>query len=80
MPDTLPRRVTMMPQLLLREPDGEAVILDLNSERSYGLDEAGTRIWQPPAEYEVDSETLTRHMAELIANLAQNGVVGTEPL
>jgi hypothetical protein len=89
MPVTLPRRVTMLSEVLFRELDGEAVILDLNSERYYGLDEVGTRIWQllaehgDPltareamlAEYDVDDETLTRDMVELIEKLAENGLV-----
>jgi hypothetical protein len=92
MSDTLPRRVTMAPDVLFRELDGEAVILDLNSERYYGLDEVGTRIWQllaehgdvatvrdlMLAEYDVDGETLTRDMAGLIAHLVENGLVATE--
>jgi hypothetical protein len=82
----------MVPEVLFRELDGEAVILDLNSERYYGLDEVGTRIWQllaehgdvttvrdaMLAEYEVDGETLSRDMADLIEKLAENGLVAID--
>ncbi len=34
------------PDVLFRELAGEAVLLDLKSQRYFGLGEVGTRIWQ----------------------------------
>ena len=31
--------------VMIRELDGEAVILNVNTEHYFGLDEVGTRIW-----------------------------------
>lgn len=38
------------PDVLFRELAGEAVLLDLKTQRYYGLDPVGTRIWQLLAE------------------------------
>lgn len=85
----LPRRVTLSPEVLFRELDGEAVMLDLETERYYGLDEVGTRIWQlfaengeteaviaqMLAEYEVDEERLREDLAVLLGELAEAGLI-----
>lgn len=89
MTHSLPKRVIPSSDVLFRELEGEAVMLDLGSERYYGLDEVGARIWQlleehhdvetvvaeMLAEYEVDEEQLRRDMADLIDNLADAGLV-----
>jgi hypothetical protein len=89
---SLPKRVTMSPEVLFRELDGEAVLLDLNTERYYGLDDVGTRIWQLLAEhgdvdtahnlllseYEVDGDTLWQDMADLLGRLAEAGLISLE--
>jgi hypothetical protein len=46
MKPTLADSVTTSHEVLFREVEGEAVLLDLASERYFGLDEVGTRIWQ----------------------------------
>ncbi|MBT6125779.1 MAG: PqqD family protein, partial [Halieaceae bacterium] len=38
--------VTLSPDVISQEVSGETVLLDLNSEHYFGLDEVGTRIWQ----------------------------------
>jgi len=38
--------VKLLPDVLSQEVDGETVLLNLNSENYFGLDEIGTRIWQ----------------------------------
>jgi hypothetical protein len=92
MSNSLPKRVIISPEVLFRELDGEAVLLDLNTERYYGLDDVGTRIWQllseqgdvaaardlMLAEYQVDSETLSQDMADLLGRLAEAGLVTLE--
>ncbi|MFY9973855.1 MAG: PqqD family protein [Chromatiaceae bacterium] len=46
MKPTIEATVTISPEVLFQEIAGEAVLLDLVSERYFGLDEVGTRIWQ----------------------------------
>jgi len=89
MTDSLPKRVIPSPDVLFRELEGEAVMLDLGSERYFGLDEVGARIWQlldqhhdvetvvaqVLAEYEVGEEQLRRDLADLIENLVDAGLV-----
>ena len=38
-------RITVPPDVLVRELDGQAVLLNLENEAYYGLDEVGTRMW-----------------------------------
>ncbi len=42
----LQQKVTISSEVLSQEVDGETVLLDLESEHYFGLDEVGTRIWQ----------------------------------
>ncbi len=74
---------------MVRQVDAEAVLLNLNSERYFGLDEIGTRIWARLTEsdsiqtayealldeYEVDAEQLRQHVQDLLAKLTENGLV-----
>ena len=69
----LPKEVTISPDVLFQELGSETVLLDLDNELYYALDEVGTRLWQPlaengdpaaamarlSAEYDVDEATLT---------------------
>lgn len=85
----LPQRITLSPEVLFRELDGEAVMLDLETECYYGLDEVGTRIWQlfaqcgetegvvtqMLAEYDVEEEQLRHDLAILLAELAEAGLI-----
>lgn len=92
MTHSLPKRVIPSPEVLFRELEGEAVMLDLGSERYYGLDEVGARIWQlldehhdvetvvaqVLSEYEVEEEQLRSDLADLIENLVDAGLVTIE--
>ena len=92
MTDTLPRRVVPSSDVLFRELDGEAVMLDLKSERYYGLDEVGTRIWQLVEEhgdvqavieqmlleYEVEEDQLRADLKDLFASLMEAGLIVSE--
>lgn len=76
----------------MREVAGESVLLDLETEQYFGLDDVGTRIWQVLGEslsiraaldvlldeYEVDEMTLTRDVLALVAELADKGLVVVE--
>lgn len=71
--------------VLVRELDGEAVILHLGDESYYGLNESGTRIWQllttSPSietaqktlleEFDVDEKTLSNDISKLIESLLE---------
>lgn len=52
------RSVHLSPEVLFRELQGEAVLLDLKSQRYFGLDLVGTRIWQLLAEHPQESLVL----------------------
>ena len=75
--------------VLVRELDGESVILNLKSERYFGLDEVGTRMWTALSscdmiqdayesllsEYDVDAEQLRGDLYHLIEQLVEHGLV-----
>ncbi len=81
---TLSTRVTIPEEVLFRELQDEAVILELASGQYYGLDEVGTRMWQllrhhgclRPAyqalleEYQVSQDQLRRDLLEFVEGLA----------
>lgn len=75
--------------VLFQEVSGETVLLDLDSESYFGLDEIGTRIWMLLnegrgqrgivdallEEYEVERDTLEADVAELLGNLLEAGLI-----
>ena len=83
------KRVEISTDVLSQEVDGETVLLDLNSEAYFGLDQVGTRIWQLlqevgelPAvydmmldEYYVDGENLKEDLDALITDLDEAGLI-----
>jgi hypothetical protein len=87
--DIMTKRASVPPAVLLRELDGESVLLNLDSERYYGLDEVGTHIWKAvtssdtvgaayealAAEYEVTSERLAGDMRSLVKDLVAHGLL-----
>jgi hypothetical protein len=78
--------------VLVQELDGEAVLLNLDSERYFGLDDVGTRIWQQllehgrlervceemRKEYDVDESTLLADVVRLVEELIGAGIVTVE--
>ena len=86
---SLPTQVEISPEALFQELDGETVLLNLQSERYYGLDDVGTRMWQLLAEngdvaaaftqllkeYAVDAGQLEADLATLIGRLAEAGLL-----
>ena len=88
----LPKRVVIPPDVLSRELDNEGVLLNLETERYYTLDDVGMRMWQLLAErgdvetvvaqlldeYDVDEATLRRDLADLIARLVEAELVTVE--
>ncbi len=83
------KKLTAADDILLRELDGEAVILHLGDESYYGLNESGTRIWQllvdsetiesavQPLleEFEVDESTLRSDITNLINSMMEKKMV-----
>ena len=84
--------ITLSPQVIFQELDKEAILLDLNGEAYYGLDEVGMRLWQLLSEngdfdaavaqllteYEVEEEVLRRELQELLEDMAQSDLVAWE--
>lgn len=75
--------------VIFRELDGEAVILNLENGVYFGLDEVGTRVWLLLAEsssirrtiemmrdeYDVDPAVLEQDVLELVSQLTDKGLV-----
>jgi hypothetical protein len=88
----LNQTVTLSPEVISQEVSGETVLLDLESENYFGLDEVGTRIWQLIkktndlqaiydtllAEYEVEEEHLQKDLDALLGEIAGLGLVTLE--
>jgi len=82
-------RVRVPDDVLISNLQDESVILNLDSERYYGLDSVGTRILSVLAnsdsieaayttlvqEYDVDGEVLRRDLIALIDTLVEQGLV-----
>lgn len=82
-------RVAAPESVLMREMSGEAVLLNLDNESYYGLDDVGTRMWNvlttSPSiqdayaalltEYDVEPERLEADLRELIGQLVEQGLV-----
>lgn len=82
-------RVKVQDEVLISGLQGESVILNLNSERYFGLDEVGTRFLTLLSEadsiqtaydalleeYDVEPEVLRRDLTALLDELIDNGLV-----
>jgi hypothetical protein len=82
-------RVTVPEDVLISGLQGESVILNLDSERYFGLDEVGTRMMSVLTtadsiqaayetllqEYDVEGEVLRQDMTAIIENLVEQGLV-----
>jgi hypothetical protein len=79
--------------VLVRFLEQESVLLNLETERYFGLDETGTRMWQMVttspsidaayqellAEFDVEPELLRTNFAELLSRLVDNGLLEVLP-
>jgi Coenzyme PQQ synthesis protein D (PqqD) len=96
MPDdnvSLQSNVAISEDVVSRDLEGEAVILNLESGTYFGLDKVGTRIWSllqqhgslrqvfdsMQQEYEVTPETLERDIVRLVGELRGKGLVRVSP-
>lgn len=76
-------------EVLSQEVNGETVLLDLDGESYFGLNEVGTRIWQLlqsehsvvgivdtlSGEYDVSQEQLESDVSDLLGKLTESGLV-----
>jgi hypothetical protein len=82
-------RAEVSPHVLVRILDKESVLLNLETERYFGLDETGTRMWQVVTaatnidavyrelqnEFDVESDPLRSHLSGLLGRLVDNGLL-----
>jgi hypothetical protein len=88
----LNQNITLSPEVISQEVSGETVLLDLDSENYFGLDEVGTRIWQLIketndlaaiyqtllAEYDVSEERLQQDLDTLLGEITKLGLATLE--
>jgi hypothetical protein len=86
-------RAVVPAHVLVRHLDGESVLLNLESERYFGLDATGTRMLELATaspniaaafeklleEFEVEPEVLRGHLTELLSRLRDNGLLNVLP-
>jgi hypothetical protein len=91
MPTNIPfsARVSVPEGVLVRNLEGESVVLNLETEKYFGLDEVGTRMWtllteagniqsaydRLVAEYDVEPAQLRADMEKLISELVEHGLL-----
>ena len=87
------RHLSPAPDVLIQTVVGEAVLLDLRSQKYFGLNEVGTRAWQLlgetgdavlvrsrlAQEYRVDAAQLERDLDDLFGRLLKAGLVEERP-
>ena len=86
-------RVVVPSHVLVRFLDKESVLLNIETERYFGLDETGTRMWQlltaaPKIEaayqqlldeYDVEPGQLRENLTGLLSRLVENGLLQVTP-
>ena len=85
----LNQKITFADTVFAQEVDDEMVILDMESENYFGLDEVGTSIWQAMQEhgtlqdvfdalleqYDVEPEILEKDLSDFVEKLLESGLV-----
>jgi len=85
-------RVVAPKHVLVRNLEGESVLLNLETEKYFGLDTTGTRMWElltsSPSieaafaklqeEFEAEPELLRAHLTELLSHLQEHGLLSIE--
>jgi len=86
-------RAVVPAYVLVRQLDGESVLLNLATERYFGLDSMGTRRWETLTtsasiqaaygklleEFDVEPALLRGHLDELLGRLKENGLLHLLP-
>ena len=90
--ETLDVEVIVPDDVLFREVDGEAVLLNIENGKYFGLDETGTRMWRllsehrtigeacrrMLAEYDVEKKILEHDLLEFVEKLSSSGLLKIE--
>lgn len=90
---TFSDRAAAPAHVLVRLLDQESVLLNLETEQYFGLDETGTRMWQLVTtspnidaayealleEYDVPPEMLRENLTELLGRLVEHGLLQVLP-
>lgn len=86
-------RAVVPAHVLVRQLQGESVLLNLETERYFGLDTTGSRMWELVTslpnihtacekleeEFDVQPEILREHLGQLLAQLVENGLLTVVP-
>jgi hypothetical protein len=86
-------RVVVPPHIMVRVLDQESVFLNLDTERYFGLDKVGTRMWELLStsssidaayrhlldEFDVSADLLRSNLTDLLATLQENGLLQLVP-
>lgn len=86
------KRIAIRPEVLSRELRGESVLLDLASERYFGLDDVGTGMWRALTEadcvenaleallreYDVEPDRLRSDVTAFVERLVEAGLVDVQ--
>ncbi len=86
------KKAVVPEHVLFRELEGESVLLNIETETYFGLDDVGTRMWnrliESPSiqlacdallsEYEVAPETLKKDLTNLLEGLFEQGLLDFE--
>ncbi len=83
------QKISFSDAVFAQEVDGEMVLLDMNSENYFGLDEVGCAIWQAMQEhqslqgvfdamlhsYDVEAERLEKDLTTFVEQLREAGLI-----
>ncbi len=83
------KKIVIPEHVLFRELEAESVLLNIETETYFGLDDVGTRMWNVLAdadsiqtayetlleEYDVEAETLKKDLAAIIGRLQEKGLI-----
>ena len=89
MTDLTKVRLIIPDHIMMRELDGEAVLLNVDTETYFGLDEVGTRMWRLLAdtgsftdtraalleEFEVEASVLDQDLNRIIGEMVNRGLL-----
>ena len=89
---SLPKTVKVSENVLFQQINNECVLLNMESEQYFGLDDVGARIWEIlsedgdtekavaklQAEYNADEQTLRNDLSQLLSELESEKLISVE--
>lgn len=89
---SLPKTVKVSDNVLFQQINNECVLLNMESEQYFGLDDVGARIWEIlsengdtekalatlQAEYDADEQTLRQDLSNLLSELESEKLITVE--